>query len=292
VALTSAISGLVFGFDIGGSGGTFVMDGFRKQFGWPLNASGEADPPFVADQQGWITGCFALGCVFGSLPSGFLVDRFGRARTLQGLTFIFTVGALVQLLSNGMAMLYAGRVISGVGCGGLSMAATLYQSEIAPNCIRGLIVSMQQLAVTFGIFLAGLFNIGLQHWDEGWRLSYGGKSFFSTILFIALFFMPESPRWLVAHGRTDEAKEALGKIRHADEVEPEFQAIVEAVEEERSERTEEQTVGWSSLFSSHELMSYRTLVGFMVQLFQQFTGINAVMYVVLSNSIVYRLLHY
>jgi len=99
------------------------------------------------------------------------------------------------------------------------MAATLFQSETAPACARGLIVSIQQLAVTFGIFLAGLFNMGLQHWEQGWRLSYGGKAFFSTVLFVAMFFMPESPRWLVGKDRREEAKEALKRIRFEDEVE-------------------------------------------------------------------------
>ena len=280
VALVSAISGLVFGFDIGGSGGTFVMDGFREHFHWPPHVEGGTDPTYVANQQGWITGCFAIGCVFGSMPSGYLVDRFGRTVSIMGLTFVFTVGAVIQLVPVNIEMLYAGRVISGIGCGGLSMAATLYQSEIAPSCVRGLIVSIQQLAVTFGIFLAGLFNVGLQHWEEGWRLSYGGKSFFSTILFIAMFFMPESPRWLVGQDRNDEAIASLKRIRFEDQVDNEFHDIVEAVEEERSQKAKSdgQSGGYMDLFSTKELMWYRTMVGFGVQLLQQFTGINAVMY--------------
>lgn len=286
VACVSAISGLVFGYDIGGSGGSFVMDPFRVHFGWPtvaeeqankLNPTAEMNARLerVADQQGWITGMFAIGCILGSLPSGYLTDRFGRKSTISGLTAIFTLGAIMQLVPVDLAMLYAGRFISGLGVGGLSMAATLYQSETAPAHVRGLVVSLQQLAVTLGILLAGALNVGLQYWDQGWRISYGGKAFFSVILYLAMFFMPESPRWLVAQGRHEEALAALKILRFPDELAREEEMIERAVEEER-EIEHEESGSWHDLFGKTELMWYRTMLGFFIQLFQQFSGINAV----------------
>jgi len=275
VALVSAMSGLVFGYDIGGSGGTFVMEGFRNHFGWPPIEPGQPELKWVADQQGWATSSFPIGCILGSLPSGYLVDRFGRKGTLIGLTLIFTIGAAMQLGPVNIEMLYASRIIAGFGLGGLSMAATLYQSETAPTSVRGVVVSLQQLAITFGIFLAGALNVGLQHWDEGWRISYGGKAFISLAMFIAMFFMPESPRWLVSQDRREEALEALRKIRFEDEIDFEYNSLIQAVDEERANAELQGT--WMDLFSVKELMWYRTMVGFMVQLLQQFTGINAVM---------------
>lgn len=138
-----------------------------------------------------------------------------------------------------------------------------------------MVVSLQQLAITFGIFLAGALNVGLQHWDQGWRISYGGKAFFSIILFAAMFLMPESPRWLVSQGRVDEARQSLRVIRFEEEIESELDMISQAVEEERAAEEEASKVGWLDLLSAKDMMWYRTMVGFFVQLLQQFSGINA-----------------
>lgn len=278
-AVVSAISGVLCGYDIGGSGGTYVMAGFRKHFGWPIHSP---EPTWVAEQQGWITAMFALGSIAGSLVSGHLTDRFGRKGAILMLTTIFTVGAALQLVPVNMDMLYAGRFTSGLGVGGLSMAATLYQSETAPTQIRGLVVSLQQLAINFGIVLSGSLNVGLQHWQEGWRFSYGGKAFFSLVLLGAMFFMPESPRWLFSQGKHKEADRALRVIRTDSEVEIEMTTIRQANQDRNLENEDGNTGGeqatWSDLFSGKELMWYRTSIGFGIQLFQQLCGINAVVY--------------
>ena len=281
IAAVSAMSGLLFGYDIGGSGGTYMMEGFREYFHWPPASadSTNTSPELlrkVADQEGWIPAMFTLGCVLGTLPSGYLVDRFGRKGSIMGLTVIFSIGAIIQLFPMNINGLYAGRFICGVGIGSLSMASTLYQSETAPAHVRGFVVAIQQLAITFGILLAGALNVALQHWDEGWRISYGGNVVFSIMLLIMMFFMPESPRWLMSKGREEEATAALHATRFEDEVEPELYMIRQAIEEERALEESEGT--WMDLVSNKELMSYRTAVGFFVQFLQQFTGINAVMY--------------
>ncbi|TFJ82553.1 hypothetical protein NSK_006137 [Nannochloropsis salina CCMP1776] len=280
IANITALSGLLFGYDIGGSGGTFEMAGFRRFFGWPALGD-KSDPAWVANQQGWITAMFSLGCIVGSLPSGFLTDFMGRKRCIIFLSFVFTVGAVIQLVPSGYQMLLAGRFISGVGVGGLSMAATLYQSETAPPKVadfpfdvRGLVVSIQQLSITAGILLAGGLNVGLQHWDEGWRISYGGKGFFSLLLMLLMICLPESPRWLVAQGKSEAAKASLGRIRQEEEVEGELAGIEEAVEAE----AQMEKGAWKDLVSPVDFMLYRTMLGFGVQLLQQFSGINAVMY--------------
>ncbi|GAB5036195.1 mfs sp sugar:h+ symporter [Nannochloropsis oceanica] len=273
IANITALSGLLFGYDIGGSGGTFEMAGFRNHFNWPALGD-KSDPAWVANQQGWITAMFSLGCIVGSMPSGALTDFLGRKKCIILLSFIFSVGAIIQLVPRDYAMLLAGRFLSGIGVGGLSMAATLYQSETAPSQVRGLVVSIQQLSITGGILLAGALNVGLQHWEEGWRISYGGKGFFSILLMFLMLFLPESPRWLVAHGKSEEAKAALLRIRQEEEVEGELAAIESAVESEaRMEKG-----AWKDLVAPGEYMWYRTMLGFGIQLLQQFSGINAVMY--------------
>jgi len=270
LAVTSAISGVLFGYDIGGSGGTYVMSGFREFFHWPTDSTDPAVLKQIAEQQGWVPAMFTLGCIFGTIPSGYLVDRFGRKGSITWLTFLFTIGAVIQLFPMDISGLYCGRFICGLAVGALSMASTLYQSETAPACVRGLVITIQQLAITFGILLAGALNVALQHWKQGWRISYGGNVVFSIVLFITMFFLPESPRWLVSKGREEEAAIALGAIRFKEEVEGEMCMIRQAVQEERA--LQESEGSWKDLFCKKELMSYRTTVGFLVQFLQQFTG--------------------
>ena len=248
----------------------------RDYFGWgPMPASGAKEPGWVLDQQGWIPGLLALGCVLGSLPSGYLTNRFGRKGTILGMSLVFSLGAFIQLFAKNIDMLYAGRFICGVAVGTLSMAATLYQSETAPSSVRGLVISIQQLAITFGILLAASLNVALQYWVYGWRVSYGGTVVFSLAMFGLMTLVPESPRWLASKNRDEEAIAAMRLLRQEEEVIDEMEEIADALEHER--RIEKQGGSWADLFSDKGYMWYRTFIGFSMQFLQQFTGINAVM---------------
>jgi sugar porter (SP) family MFS transporter len=126
-----------------------------------------------------------------------------------------------------------------------------------------------------GIVLAGALNIPLATWEEGWRISYGGNLFFSSILFVMmLFVMPESPRWLVAHDLEEQARSVLGQLRYEDEVSPELWEIKNKVTEEQAEG--EGT--WLDLLRPENRMGYRTLLGAGLQVLQQLSGINAIMF--------------
>lgn len=274
-ALVSSWGGLIFGYDIGGSGGTFTMVGFREQMGWPAKPpQGTSEPSWVTDQQGWITSVFALGAVAGALASGSTADRIGRKWAIILFAAIFTVAAIIMGACGTVELLYVGRFIGGIGVGGLSMASTCYMSEIAPERIRGLLVALQQLCITFGIFLAACLNVGLQHWTQGWRFSYCGNGFVAVLLMATMFFCPESPRWLYKKGRTDDARATLVRIRQAHEVDPELAQIVE---DERIAVLAAQTK-WSDLFRHANNMRYRTNIGVAILFLQQMTGINAIMY--------------
>eukprot|EP00122_Pirum_gemmata_P016697 Pgem_evm1s15617 len=272
VAVVAAFGGLLFGYDIGGSGGTFVMPGFREHFGWPADTGN--DPSWVSDQQGWINSLFTLGALFGALFSGTLADLIGRKKLLMLNCVIFTIGTGIQCGAVNMDMMYVGRVIGGIAIGSLSCVVTMYQSEVAPKSVRGVLVTMQQLCITFGIVIAAAANVGLTHWDEGWRISYGGNIIFAVAMFIMMIFLDDSPRWLVSKGRIEEARSALLRLRNLHEVEPEIVAIEEDLEEQRA-------IGegsWREVFSNKENMLYRLFVGCGGQFLQQFCGINAIMF--------------
>jgi len=273
-SVVAAIGGLIFGYDIGGSGGTFTMKGFRNHLGWPILGAGEADPSNIADIQGWITAVFALGAAAGSLVCGFFTDRFGRRPTLMLYAAIFIVAAILMGASENLATLYAGRFIGGIGVGGLSMTTTMYQSEIAPERIRGALIALQQLCITAGILIAGIANVGLQHWDEGWRLSYSANGSCAVIMFVLMFFCPESPRWLYKVGRTADCRATLLKVLQPEEVDAEFERIAEderlAVIAAKSR--------WADLFMARNNMNWRTMCAVSILFMQQLTGINAVFY--------------
>ena len=132
------------------------------------------------------------------------------------------------------------------------------------------------MAITVGIVVASAANLGLKNWDEGWRLSYGGNIVFAIIMLICLVFMPESPRWLAAHGTEEQLREALNCTRFEDEFELEMTKFQAEVEEERKLGD----APWSEVFSSNNLMGRRVLLGFLFFAFQQMSGINAVMFYV------------
>jgi len=150
------------------------------------------------------------------------------------------------------------------------------QSETAPSSVRGLVLSIQQLAITFGVLLGASLNEGLQYWKYGWRVSFGGSVVFSLLMLVLLLTVPESPRWLASKGRMQEATDALRLVRQGEEeVLDELEEIHDSLEYEMA--TERQGGGWADLYGEEGLMWYRTIVGLGVQFLKQFTGINAVM---------------
>jgi sugar porter (SP) family MFS transporter len=161
-----------------------------------------------------------------------------------------------------------------MGIGMLSMVVPVYIAECSPEHLRGRLGTLWQLAVTVGILVASACNIGLEKWSEGWRISYGGNIIFSIMLLIALIWMPESPRWLAANGTQEQLLQVLKKLRYEEDIEGELLELREEAEEEKREGV----ASWKDLFSSENKMRYRVLLGISLQLFQQFCGINAIMF--------------
>ena len=259
---------------IGGSGGTFVMQGFREHFGWEWPIPAEESPE-VLQQQGWINALFTLGALVGAVPAGSLADKLGRRIGIVIASALFTAAASVQTAAVNMDMMYAGRFFGGMAIGMVSAIVPMYISECAPEHFRGQLSTMWQLAVTVGIVLAGALNIPLANWEEGWRISYGGNILFSTTLFfLMVFVMPESPRWLVANEKTEQATKVLNKLRFPNEVQLEIEEIKSKVDEEKANGE----ASWMDLFRNENRMCYRTFLGAGLQFFQQLSGINAIMF--------------
>lgn len=269
IACVAALGGLVFGYDIAGAGATFVMSGFQEHFGWDTASQSSIDK-----DKGLINGLFGLGATIGALLNSYFAEKYGRRPALGLSSVVFTFGVSIQAWSPTMGVMWFGRIFSGMGVGLLSMCSPVYISECAPEHVRGALGTLWQLAVTSGIVLASFCNLGLQHWDEGWRISYGGNGIFAILLMACLAFLPESPRWLAAHGTEEQVKEALSKMRFEDEIESELVKLHLEAEEEK----ELGQAPWSEVFSGKHHMRRRVIIGVALFAFQQLCGINAVMF--------------
>jgi len=278
VACCAALGGLIFGYDIAGAGATFVMDGFQQHFGWEC-APGAVDcvpasENTIALDKGLINGLFGAGATIGAIINPYFAEKYGRRPCLSLSTLVFILGASIQTAAPLMWVMWFGRVFSGMGIGMLSMCVPVYIAECAPEHVRGMLSTLWQIAVTSGILIASAANMGLQNWDEGWRLSYGGNIIFAIILLLCLLFMPESPRWLAAHAPEDKLDAALKKFHYEEEIENEKKKLNAEVEEERKLGD----APWSELFSTHNNMRRRVFLGMSFQMFQQLCGINAIMF--------------
>ena len=218
-----------------------------------------------------INGMFGFGATLGAISAPWVADKFGRRPCLFVATIIFILGAGMQAGAVNMTMMWVARIFSGFGIGGLSMCSPVYIAELAPEHVRGQLSTLWQLAITFGILVASAANLGLEKWDEGWRISYGGNILFAVILIVALIWMPESPRYLMGHGRDEDARAAMTKIRFEDEIEYEMNELQQECEEEKQMGV----ANWPEVFSAKNKQRYRLLLGIGLQGIQQLSGINA-----------------
>ncbi|CAF2604039.1 unnamed protein product [Rotaria sp. Silwood2] len=251
------------------------MPGFLQQFGGKASVSRGLLSSGVS---GSVVGLLVVGCFFGALMAGQAGDRLSRKYSIVLFSVIFSIGAAIQAGSFNLIMLLASRFISGVGVGALSMLVPVYQSEIAPKEIRGRLVSLQQWAITIGIAVSFWINYGtdihLSGSSASWRIPLALQIVPAFILGIGILFFPFSPRWLMAHNREDKAMEVLTKIRSAS-----VSSILIEYNEMKNEialEREQSVQSYSQLFRAP--LRRRLLLGLGIQLLQQLTGINSIMY--------------
>lgn len=254
VAFTAALAGLLFGLDIG------VISGALPFIANQFSAGTEA--------QEFIVSSLLLGAVIGTLISGVLSKKFGRKNALLVSAIVFATGSVLSSISSNTAILIGVRLFLGIAVGIASFTAPLYLSEMAPQKIRGALISMYQLMITIGILTAYLSDTFLSYGGH-WRVMLGILVIPSTLMFIGILLLPESPRWLIMAGKKHRAKEVLKKLRHEDEVQEELIEIEKTLETKQS--------GLQLLLHNKQYLKV-ILLGIGLQAIQQFTGMNVVMY--------------
>ncbi|KAI4955139.1 hypothetical protein J4E91_000996 [Alternaria rosae] len=291
-AAFATIGGLLFGYDQGVISVTLVMDQFLGRF--PRVSSEASGAGFW---KGLMTAMLELGALIGALFAGWIADKLSRKYSIVVAVIIFTVGSILQTAAMDYAMLTVGRLIGGWGIGALATIAPLYISEIAPPEIRGALLVLQEFSIVLGIVIAFWTTYGTRFMagEWSWRLPFLIQMIPGLILGAGIVFLPFSPRWLASKGRDDEALVVLGKLRKLPTDDPrifqewcEIRAEVTFNHEVSVERHPELQAKTRTNEFKLEVQSWldcfrhgcwkRTVVGVGIMFFQQFVGINALIY--------------
>lgn len=199
ISLVTALGGLLFGFDISVISGTipFIQDVFG------LNEA----------MKGWVVSSALIGCIIGASYSGRLGDKFGRKKVLLVVSVLFGISAIGSGIANSIPVFVFYRILGGIAVGGASVLAPMYIAEVSPAEYRGRMVSLNQLTIVLGISMAYFSNYFLLAIGENaWRWMFAAEAVPSLLFFVALFIVPESPRWLAAREQEDKAHEVLNKV--------------------------------------------------------------------------------
>ncbi|XWS15993.1 hypothetical protein CRYUN_Cryun34aG0048700 [Craigia yunnanensis] len=266
LAFSAGIGGFLFGYDTGVISGAllYIRDDFKS-----------VDGQTVLQES--IVSMAVAGAIIGAAIGGWMNDRYGRRSALLIADFLFFIGAVLMASAPGAALLIVGRIFVGVGVGMASMTSPLYISEASPAKIRGALVSTNGFLITGGQFLSYLINLAFTKTRGTWRWMLGVAGLPALLQFVLMLLLPESPRWLFRKGREEEAKVILRKIYPADEVEQEIQDLKESVEAEIREEGSSEKINIIKLFKTKTVRRGLT-AGVGLQVFQQFVGINTVMY--------------
>ncbi|QDE39706.1 sugar porter family MFS transporter [Luteibacter pinisoli] len=253
IAVIAALGGLLFGYDTGvigvallGIGRQFALDDTTKQL---------------------VTGGIIFGALIGCLATGPFSDRLGRRRMVIFVGVLFALGSIASALAPSVGWLIAARFLLGLSAGSSTQIIPVYIAEVAPTKHRGKMVVLFQFMVVFGITVAYFTGFAL---GEHWRWMFGLGIVPAIILLAGMAFLPESPRWLVAERRLDEAQKVLERIRgSASAARAEIAEIETVAEREPTGRWKDLTKPW---------IRPAIVVGAGISMFSQITGNNALIY--------------
>ena len=255
-SVVAALGGLLFGYDTG------IVSAALLYVTPEYHLGNVGQQTFVA--------VLLAGAVVGVLVGGAVTDRLGRRRTMLVIAALYVVGALVSALSPWLPLIYVARFFLGLSVGSSSLVVPMYIAEIAPARLRGRLVSLNQLAVAFGIFVSYLVGFAFAS-ISGWRWMIGLAAAPAVVMLLGLIPLVESPRWLSTRGRHEEARAAMVRVR------PTEREADEELDDIRSALEDESAVTYRSLFQSRPVRR-GILIGVVVAATNQLVGVNAILY--------------
>ncbi|KAL0250138.1 hypothetical protein I308_103446 [Cryptococcus tetragattii IND107] len=292
-ASAATIGGLLFGFDQGILSISLTMPQFQEQFpetNAQVNSSASLN-------KGVMTALLELGAFLGAFMSGYVSDRYSRKGSLAFGMVWFVIGSVLQSASFSFAQLVVGRFIGGIGIGVLSSTAPTYISEIAPPNIRGALLVLEQFSIVLGVVVMYYITYGSRHLsgDGSFRLPFALQMFPCIILGGFLYYLPYSPRWLALRGRDKDCLASLCRLRGLPNTDPRVQAewiniraeairnrevLVKAhpgmTDQSTKSEFKLELASWVDMFRSGVIR--QTMIGILLMFFQQFVGINALVY--------------
>ncbi|KAL8255491.1 hypothetical protein R6Q59_030558 [Mikania micrantha] len=263
LTVVAGIGGLLFGYDTGVISGALLY--IRDEFEAVDQSS------FLQET---IVSMALVGAMIGAAAGGWMNDAYGRKRATLLADVVFALGSFVMAGAPDPYILIFGRFLVGLGVGVASVTAPMYIAEAAPSEIRGGLVSTNVLMITGGQFLSYLVNLAFTEVPGTWRWMLGVAAVPAIIQFLLMLFLPESPRWLYMKKSKSEAIVVLSKIYDPFRLEEELDQLSSALEEEKQRKN---TISYLDVFRIKEIR-LAFLAGAGLQAFQQFTGINTVMY--------------
>jgi sugar porter (SP) family MFS transporter len=273
LSVVAALGGFLFGYD------TAVISGTTSQVSQIFNLD--------TLEQGWYVGCALIGSIFGVLCAGLLSDRLGRKMTMVISATLFTASAIGCASCVSFDQLVTYRIIGGIGIGVVSIVSPLYISAVSVAKFRGQIVSLYQLAVTVGFlgaYLANWFLLEQSQCDmhyaldwaehifitEVWRGMLGLETIPALLFFFIIFFIPESPRWLIVRQKENQATRILERIYTS------TAEVLHQLNETKSVLASEAHSDWKALL--HPGIMKAVIIGAGIAILGQFMGVNAVLY--------------
>lgn len=258
----AALAGLLFGYDTAVVNG--AIDYLQEHFG------------LSAALHGWAASSALIGCIPGAAVAGMASDRLGPRRALAMTAALFFLSAVFSAVPQSLGQFVWARFVGGVAVGAASMLAPLYLAEISPARMRGRVVALYQLAIVSGILLVffvnlWIQNLGAESWNvsQGWRWMFGSEALPALLFGILLACVPESPRWLIRNGRESEGRAVFARIAGPAAAEAATAEVKASLEWEESGRLDE-------LFRPP--FRRALIVGVLLAVFQQLSGINVIMY--------------
>ena len=267
IVAVATIGGLLFGYDSGAVNGT--QGGLTEEFG-------------LSDAQlGFTVGSLLIGCAVGAFFAGRLADAIGRRSVMIMAAALFIVGALIQGITESHTLFVIFRFAGGMAVGAASVLSPLYISEVAPANIRGRVTTVQQVMIITGLTAAFVVNYFLAQaagssmgeigGTQAWRWMYLAQAIPAVIFFVALLFIPESPRYLMSKKKEEQALKVLTRLFGADEANRKVSDIRATFSDDHRPRLKDVTAPGTG---------FRPIVwaGIMIATFQQFVGINIIFY--------------
>ncbi|CAL0300879.1 unnamed protein product [Lupinus luteus] len=265
-AIFASLNSVLLGYDVGVMSGAII---FIRE-----------DLKITEVQQEVLVGILSIISLLGSLAGGKTTDSIGRKWTIGLAAVIFQTGGAIMALAPSFKVLIIGRLLCGVGIGFGVMIAPVYIAEISPAIARGSLTSFPEIFINFGILLGYISNYAFSKLPAhiNWRIMLGVGLIPSIVIAVALFFIPESPRWLVLQNRIEEARLVLINITSSEkEAEEKLQEIQIAAGSANADKYESKAV-WLEILRPSPPIRRMLITGCGIQCFQQITGIDTTVY--------------